>query len=163
MNFSIIPISMDYLTGFQEALDAVARERKFLAMVSAPPVQTVESYVRKNIENQYPHFIALLNLKVVGWCDAPPSEKEGFRHTGYLGIGVLKQLRGQGIGKALLRNTIDAAFKGPLSRIEVDVYSSNTKAIEMYKSFGFSIEGIKKKGRIIDGVAEDVLIMGLLK
>jgi RimJ/RimL family protein N-acetyltransferase len=163
MSFSIIPISVEYATGFRDVFDSIAKERKFLMFVAAPPLEVVEAYVTKNIERGYPHFIALRDSEVVGWCDAPASDKEGFRHTGYLGIGVHQKHRGNGIGKALLSRTIETAFKGALSRIELDVFSSNAHAINMYQRFGFIVEGRKRQGRIIDGTIEDVLIMSLLK
>jgi RimJ/RimL family protein N-acetyltransferase len=141
----------------------VARERKFLSFVAAPPLEAVRAFVTRNLERDYPHFLAIVGERVVGWCDAPGPDKEGFQHTGYLGLGVHRDFRGQGIGKDLLTHTIHAAFKGPLSHIELDVFANNAAAISLYLKFGFRLEGRKRRARIIDGITEDILIMSLLR
>jgi hypothetical protein len=44
----------------------------------------------------------------------------------------------------------------------LDVFTVNEAAIGLYKSFGFEIEGMKKKVRKIDGKYYDDLCMALL-
>jgi RimJ/RimL family protein N-acetyltransferase len=58
--------------------------------------------------------------------------------------------------------TINDARTAGLTRIELEVFSSNTNAITLYERYGFAREGLHRRGRIIDGRVEDVLIMGLL-
>jgi ribosomal protein S18 acetylase RimI-like enzyme len=79
-----------------------------------------------------------------------------------LGIGVLKEYRGQGIGKALMGQTLEKAWTLGFTRIELTVRKANTQALEMYKKFGFCIEGVKRKGVRMDGVYEDLICMGFL-
>jgi RimJ/RimL family protein N-acetyltransferase len=43
------------------------------------------------------------------------------------------------------------------------VYPSNTPAIHLYEKFGFQLEGCRRKAKKLDGVHEDILIMGLLR
>jgi RimJ/RimL family protein N-acetyltransferase len=99
----------------------------------------------------------------LGGATAPARNKEGFRHTGYLGIGIHRDYRGKGIGENLLIHTVRAGFKGTLTRIELDVFATNSAAINLYQKYGFKLEGRKRQARIIDNIAEDILIMSLLK
>ena len=48
-----------------------------------------------------------------------------------------------------------------LEKIELSVYSSNEAAIALYRSFGFEEEGRRRRGRLVDGVHDDVILMGL--
>jgi RimJ/RimL family protein N-acetyltransferase len=64
----------------------------------------------------------------------------------------------------LLRETLDRVFAdGAIQRVELDVFSNNEAAIRLYRRAGFAIEGRKRRGRILDGVEEDVVVMSLLR
>jgi ribosomal protein S18 acetylase RimI-like enzyme len=77
-------------------------------------------------------------------------------------MGLLQPYRGRGLGSALLRAVLDEAESQGLSRIELEVYTSNQPAIALYERFGFTREGIKRSARILDGRSEDILCMALL-
>ena len=50
-----------------------------------------------------------------------------------------------------------------LECIELDVFSTNTRAIALYEKSGFLHEGIKRKARFIDNEWSDRVMMGLLR
>lgn len=157
---TIRPIRESDAACFHATLDAVAREKRYLATLVAPPVDRVTEFVADNVKNGYAQFVADLDGEVVGWCDAIP-EDGGRAHIACLGMGVLREHRGQGIGKRLLQATIDAIRQSGLEKIELSVYSSNEAAIALYRSLGFVEEGLKKRGRLVEGIYDDVLIMAL--
>lgn len=159
MTIRIVPIAEEHIEGFHQCLDTVARERKYLLFVQAPPTSSVRSFVLSNIMAQNAQLVALDSGRVVGWCDVLPRQAEGFRHCGVLGIGVLPGYRSQGIGKRLLEETLAKAAQRALERVELDVYASNRPAISLYEKFGFEVEGVKKRARKIDGVYDDVVMM----
>jgi L-amino acid N-acyltransferase YncA len=48
---------------------------------------------------------------VAGWCDVIPNRTRViYSHCGTLGVGLLPEFRGKGIGCKLMQGTIDAAF-----------------------------------------------------
>ncbi|MFO7696500.1 MAG: GNAT family N-acetyltransferase [Anaerolineae bacterium] len=157
----IVPIVEEHIAGFQRCLDVVARERRYLALVEAPPIESVAVFVRRNIAEGYPQFVAVLDGEVVGWCDIIPIPTEGFTHCGRLGMGVLPAHRGRGIGRSLLEHTVARAREIGLERVELEVYASNTEALQMYESAGFVTEGVKRGARKIDGTVDDVIEMVL--
>jgi hypothetical protein len=75
--------------GFHDAVDCVARERKYLAFLEAPPLASTRQSVMNNIANGYPQFVAVADGTVVGWCDVIPKERPVHAHCGVLGIGLL--------------------------------------------------------------------------
>ncbi|HYT59144.1 MAG TPA: GNAT family N-acetyltransferase [Haliangiales bacterium] len=158
----IEPMAEEHIPAFRECLDAVAQERRYLALTSAPAPESVREFIRSAIARGVPQFVALDGQSVVGWCDVFPNEKEGFTHTGRLGMGVLREYRGQGIGRQLAMKAIERSKEIGLERIELDVYASNKPAIALYESLGFALEGVKKKGRKVDGLYDDVIQMALL-
>ena len=109
-----------------------------------------------------PQYVALAEgERVVGWCDIIPNSHPGFDHGGRLGVGVLLAYRGQGIGRRLVRTTIERARVFGLERVELEVFASNAQAIRLYEQFGFEHEGCRRGARKSRGGYEDVLIMGL--
>ena len=162
MNYSIVPTAEEYFEGFWAVLDSVAREHLYIAFLEGPPFERFLSFVQRNIQEDEPQFLALVEGKVVGWCDIVRIERPIHAHCGVLGIGALKEYRGQGIGKALMHKTLEKAWPSGFTRVELTVREANTQALEMYKKFGFCIEGIKRKGVRMDEVYEDLICMGLL-
>jgi RimJ/RimL family protein N-acetyltransferase len=151
------------IPGFRAALDSVCRERTFLAALAAPSEPRAAEFVRRNIARGYPQFVAEQDGAIVGWCDAIPGDPAaGTAHVGRLGMGLVREFRGQGIGRRLLDATINQARAIGLEKIELSVYASNTPAIALYRKCGFSEEGRKKRGRLMDGAYDDVLLFALM-
>lgn len=156
------PLGEEHIESFHRCLDSIAKERKYLAFVEAPPLESTRDFILTNISNNVPAFIALFDDDVVGFCDIRPYLLEGFKHSGTLGMGVLKKYRGLGIGQKLTEQTISLARQQGLERIELEVFSSNIPAINLYKKLGFRVEGVKKNARKLDGVYDDLIDMALL-
>jgi ribosomal protein S18 acetylase RimI-like enzyme len=158
----VIPIEERFAESFHRCLDSVARERRYLALVQAPPLDAVSDFVRGNIVNGVPQLVAATPRdEVVGWCDITGTPMEGFTHCGHVGMGVRSDYRGRGLGTTLLRAALDRAREKGLERIELEVFASNTPAVELYKKLGFVTEGVKKNARKIDGAYDDVVLMAL--
>jgi RimJ/RimL family protein N-acetyltransferase len=157
----IASISERYIEGYHRCLDSVARERRYLGFVQAPPLESSREFVLSNIQNGVPMFVALKGDKVVGWCDISPGKREGLTHCGTLGMGLLRDHRRHGIGTRLMESTISKAKARGMERVELEVYASNTPAISLYEKFGFVHEGVKRRARKLDGVYDDILVMAL--
>ena len=157
----IVPTAERYVDGFHAAVDVVARERRYLAFLQAPPVEGSRTFVQSLLNGAGVQVLAVDGDNVVGWCDVVRDWREGFRHGGHLGMGLVPQYRGRGIGERLARAAIDAAFATGMERIELEVFSSNVAAIALYDKLGFAVEGVKKRARKIDDAYDDNLMMAL--
>jgi ribosomal protein S18 acetylase RimI-like enzyme len=164
MTYQIVPITEEHISGFRAAVDAVARERRYLAFLEAPPLENVTRFVLNNIEHGYPQFVVVSADIVVGWCDVRPNRTRViYSHCGTLGVGLLPDFRGKGIGRKLMGQTIHAAFAFGLTRIELTVREENVNAIALYKSLGFEIEGLHRNAVCIEGQYENLYSMALLR
>jgi ribosomal protein S18 acetylase RimI-like enzyme len=158
----IVPIAQDHIDGFHRALDIVARERRYLAFLEAPPIESTRAFVLDNIKRGHPQFVALSAGEVVGWCDVTPMSRPTQAHRGVFGVGLLPQFRGRGIGTKLIRSALAAARAFGLHRVELTVREHNTGAVELYKKEGFAIEGVQRDAVLVDGVYEDVVCMAMV-
>jgi ribosomal protein S18 acetylase RimI-like enzyme len=160
-DYRIVPVAEKYIESYYKCLDLVARERRYLALVQAPPLESTRQFILSNIANGIPQFVALSSEEVVGWCDISPLGLEGFIHCGRLGMGVRDGFRRRGIGTRLFAKSIQRAKDRGLQRVELEVLASNTPAIKFYEGVGFVVEGVKKKARRLDGAYDDLIMMAL--
>jgi RimJ/RimL family protein N-acetyltransferase len=158
----IRPSTPDDFDGFYDCFAAICRERRYLALVEPPSQDEARAFIDGARQRGMVQYVAAADSCIVGWCDILPNTWEGFRHTGRLGMGIAPEFRGQRIGRRLMDATIEGARDAGLTRIELEVFSSNTHAIRLYETYGFEHEGLHRRGRIIDGRVEDVIMMGLL-
>jgi len=161
MNIKIIAAEEKYIPGFRKSLDTVAREEKYILLLEAPPAESVEQFVKKNIAEKIPQCFALDGEEVVGWADIFPLSRKTIDHRGMLGMGVIPSYRGKGIGSLLLKEVIAMAKARGLEKVELEVYEGNSGARALYKKFGFVEEGHIRKGRKHKGQYEDMILMGL--
>ena len=159
MAVEIVPIERCHVAGFRELLDGVARERRWLAFLEAPPLPRVRSFVQNGLRNGMVQFVAVDAGRVVGWCDVNPKTHDALRHSGVLGMGVAASHRGIGVGAGLLQEALQAATLRGLTRVELVVRTDNDPAIRLYRRFGFEVEGRLRNYLVVDGHAQDVLAM----
>jgi ribosomal protein S18 acetylase RimI-like enzyme len=159
----IVPIGREHLTGFHAALDRIAREGRYLAMLQAPPFARTRRFVLDSLRDGAIHFVALAGDEtVVGWCDLRPKAAATLQHSAVLGMGVIAPFRGRGIGSQMLTATLKAADARGLRRTELIVRADNHAAVALYRRFGFEEEGRCRQYLRIDGEDHDALLMARL-
>lgn len=159
-DITIVETAEQHIDGFHRCVGLVARERKYIALVDSPPIESTRAFVRSVIEGHGAHFVAIdADGEVVGWCDIARPPLEGFRHCGRLGMGLLPHVQGRGVGRRLAEVAIDAARARGVERVELEVFASNTRAIRLYERLGFVHEGVRHRARKIDGAYDDNVMM----
>ncbi|QMV16812.1 Spermidine N(1)-acetyltransferase [Vibrio spartinae] len=87
-------------------------------------------------------YVALLDGEIVGHIGFEICKNPRRRHVGSFGMGVKDNVQGRGVGSQLLTTVVELSDKWlNLRRLEVEVYADNERAINLYKKFGFQIEG----------------------
>ena len=163
MNVIIAPIAESHAESFRACLDTVAREKKFLALIEAPPPEQVRGFLQANVAGDAVQFVALDGDRVVGWADIFTAWQPALAHTGNLGIGVLPEFRGHGIGQALLRACLAKARTKGITRVELEARVDNHNGIRLYEKAGFVREGVKRNGMCFDGNYYDTVLMSYLQ
>lgn len=159
----IVPTSEAHVEGFHRCVDAVARERRYLAFVAGPPLEHSRAFVRMLLDGGGVQVLAIQGEgEVVGWCDLTRDARDGFDHGWRLGMGLLLEARGRGVGRRLAQAGIAAAVARGAERIDLEVFASNTRAIALYERLGFVREGVKRRARKLDGQYEDNVLMAWL-
>lgn len=162
MTWQVLPVAEEHIQELHASLDCVARERRYLAFLEAPPLAETEAFVRKNIAQRNPQFGAVSDSRVIGWCDISPMERAVFAHRGSLGMGVIREFRGKGMGRRLIEVSLGAARAKGLMRIDLEVREDNVPAVSLYKRMGFMVEGVKRNAYYVDGSYFNLVTMALL-
>ncbi len=155
----------------EDAAALVAAEREVAArpgrLVSLPEelredafVSTIES-LADGSNGRY--LVAERDGQVVGHAMLVPMALAATRHIVRLTIVVHPGNEGQGIGRRLLTALIEWAKAAPrVRKIELNVRSTNTRAVRLYRSLGFEEEGRHlERIRIDDQTFIDDLELGL--
>jgi len=150
-----------FVESFCKTVGMVAKERKFLGNTVGFPLESTKQYIQKIVSHNYAQYYAIEEDEIIGWCDIIPKSNEGMKHVGILGLGILNEYRGNGIGTELLKITLEHARKiNKLEKVELETFESNKYAIELYKRMGFNIEGRKPKARKLDDEYDNIILMG---
>jgi hypothetical protein len=115
-----------------------------------------------NEEDDKKKFITVVcevEQQIVGYVSVEESVWELSQHAGELGIAVLPQFRGVGVGSALLDSVLKAASEKGFKKVNLSVFHTNRYAISLYKRFGFKKVGRKKKQFCLNGKYVDEIIM----
>ena len=143
----------------KNVVNNVASERYYVV-----PERSREDWdkVIKEIKNMKGLIIvALANGKTVGMAHLVLGKFEKNKHVGFLGISILKGFRKVGVGTAVMEFIMEwARQREGLEKISLTVFSTNKAAINLYRKFGFEIEGMSKRQYKIEGKYADEIIMG---
>jgi ribosomal protein S18 acetylase RimI-like enzyme len=133
---------------------AVAEERDGIA--SEPPVDIEARAASWTLDGT---IVAVADGDVIGSIHLDVS-RHGF---GEIGMAVVREWRGRGVGSALVAAAIELARERGLHKVILSVFPHNTAAIALYRKHGFVEEGRRvKQYRRSNGELWDAIDMGLL-
>lgn len=83
-----------------------------------------------------------------------------YSHRAGMGISILRDYWGCGLGSYLMQLAIDQTRANGFEQLELGVYSDNSRAIHLYEKFGFERYGIQPRAfKLKDGTYRDEIIM----
>jgi RimJ/RimL family protein N-acetyltransferase len=79
-------------------------------------------------------------------------------------VRIVSEKKGQGIGTATLKVVQDMAFNQlDAHRLQLDVFEHNEAALRVYRSAGFTTEGVLRDPHIREGRFVSIVIMSMLE
>ena len=157
---AVRPATPDDAAASVAVVHAVAAEGRYL-LVEPDQVRSPEEQ-REYLQRLHPDdlfLVAEVDRRIVGQVDAYRGRWGKTRHTAELGIVVLEGYRNLGIGRRLLGEVDAWAAALGLLKLSLGVFSSNERAIHLYQSCGYRVEGVRSRHLYIAGEFVDELIM----
>ena len=150
---------------FMAHLRAAGAETDFLTFGAEGPGRTLEEEraslrLTAASDNRF-HVIAERDGVIVAGLTFFAGTRPRLRHVGEFGVSVLRECWGLGLGRRMLEMLIAWAERGGVIRkINLGVAPSNTRAIALYESLGFTVEGRVTRTVLVNGVLDDTILMG---
>ena len=138
----------------------MAAEERWIG--TEPPVDVAEfaERVRGMLEGGDVLWVLEEHERVVGALGLHQTPAAGVMS---LGMCILEHARGRGGGRAFMEAAMDYARASTLHKVELEVWPDNARAIALYESTGFEIEGERRLHyRRRDGTLRSSLIMARL-
>jgi len=153
--------------GVLEQIKSVFVEREYTVTtidddMSDFTVDKEKEWVKRHIEEPgHLLIVAEVDDRIIGSADLHNGNRKRTRHVGTLGITVIKDFRGLGVGEALMETLLGWASDNPLiEKISLEVLDINKPAIGLYNKLGFIEEGKKVKEIKLgqDSYADNILM-----
>jgi ribosomal protein S18 acetylase RimI-like enzyme len=124
-----------------EQMKAVADEGRWLATESDRSEEGLAERFRSALEEDHIVFVLERERRIVGAISIHPTGIDGV-HS--LGMSILREFRGQGWGRRLVLAALEEARARGIVKVVLEVFPDNGRAISLYASTGFEIEGYKR-------------------
>jgi RimJ/RimL family protein N-acetyltransferase len=102
---------------------------------------------------------AALGGRMVGNLGLRSDPHGASAHVAVLGMSVAADLRGAGVGTAMLETALIWAGAHGCAKVTLSVFPHNRRAIAFYKRHGFVTEGLRRRQFVRQGRALDELLM----
>jgi L-amino acid N-acyltransferase YncA len=118
----------------------------------------------KQFEHPYVLLVAERAEEVIGWgCLHPFGGKPGYRFSTENSVYVRKDVRGSGVGKALLVALIEAGTANGFHTIIARIAGDNPASVRLHESLGFEHSGRERDvGRKFDRWLDVVVMQRML-
>ncbi len=107
---------------------------------------TIEKEVQvikdKTADNNSAFLVCEVDGIVTGTCDISWRTQRKVKHRASIGIGLLKEYWGLGIGTKMFEVMLGIARERGVTQVELDYVEGNTRARALYEKLGFRISGV---------------------
>jgi RimJ/RimL family protein N-acetyltransferase len=125
-----------------------------------PEDHVVETPKKEPMDDYALQLVCEVEGKIVGTCNISRHRLRKVRHRGDVGLCILQEYWGLGIGKAMFAALTAQAERWGLSQLELEVVDINERGIALYRKLGFKVYGERPDGVILpDGRALKDLLM----
>ena len=105
-------------------------------------------------------FVAHSGATVVGWAAAGAvSSRWCYRGVVESSVYVAKDVRGRGVGRAVMEELIAEAERGGIWTIQTSIFPENDASVVLHERLGFRVVGVRKRIGKRDGLWRDTLLM----
>lgn len=141
-------------------INEVAAEGEWILTESIPwDLRREKEWIRGFDDQWSVLYLAEVDRRVVGQVDGRISSYPKARHVASLGIAIVKAYRGLGIGQALMGRILAWMQARGIEKAVLEVFSTNERAIALYRKLGFEVEAVRPRHYKIRGAYVDDVLM----
>ncbi|WP_112181097.1 MULTISPECIES: GNAT family N-acetyltransferase [Paraliobacillus] len=146
------------IDGETENLDRV-RGEEYIDLIRFEEIIKIDNENAKNL-----FLVVTVNNRIIGYSRCTGNPLQRFNHNVEFGVCVLKEFWSYQIGGNLLQKSIKWADDNHIKKINLRVMETNSRAIKLYQKYGFEIEGVLKRDKLLsDGNYYNTIMMARFK
>jgi len=107
-------------------------------------------------------LVATVDDRIAGLVALQARQLPQEHHVAALGVSVDQRYRGRGLGSALITAVLEWARVNGITRVELEAFAANPRAIALYERLGFEREGARRAAVMIDGAPVDAIMLARL-
>ena len=98
---------------------------------------------------------------IIGWVSFQSFYgRPAYRHTVEISIYLEEKVRGQGLGKIILEESISRAQSAGIKTLLGFIFGHNEPSLRLFRSFGFEDWALLPRIAVLDGIERDLCILG---
>ena len=108
----------------------------------------------------FARLVAISDGVLTGWAAlSPVSTRAAYAGVAEVSVYVGRDWRGQGVGRGLLENLIEAAEKTGIWTLQASIFPENEASIALHKSCGFREVGTRERIAQLHGVWRNTVLL----
>ncbi len=108
-------------------------------------------------------FFTFVKDEMIAYSFLTFFEKPTKKHNCVLGIVIGDSWQGKGYGKEICRHMLQRAWRSGRTKVWLNVYSDNPRAINLYKAVGFEVEGVFMADEVDGAKVRHIVSMAAFK
>jgi RimJ/RimL family protein N-acetyltransferase len=160
------PVADDTPAAIEYIKTVFADDHFFLTTAEEMKVWQTPEKEQEHIQKYYDDenklmVISEVDEQIVSMSNIESGVKKRIQHVGYLGISILPDYRGIGLGTAVMEAMIEWGVAHPvIEKLTLGVWASNEPALRLYQKMGFVEEGRKVRDvKYANGYYDDCILM----
>lgn len=160
-NYTIRDAVIDDLPAIVAIYNSTIPSRVVTADLEPVTVASREPWFYQHTPDFRPLWVAESNGSMIGWLSFQSFYgRPAYNATAELSIYVTEAMRGQGLGKYLLQEAMNACPRLGLKTLLGFVFGHNEPSLRLFQSFGFEEWALMPSIAELDGVERDLVIVG---
>lgn len=125
-------------------------------------VESRRTWFEAHLPGKRPLWLVIAEGRYAGWVSFNSFYgRPAYDGTAEVSIYLEESARGSGLGRLCLHKAIDAAPGLGVNKLLGFIFGHNTVSLRLFESFGFQRWGCLPGVANLDGVARDLIILGL--
>jgi len=154
------PATPDDAPGLMENINAVGAEIDWIITEGVgSDVEREREWIRQYDGAGSVLYVAEADGKIVGQADIAAGRWPKETHVGTIGVAIQAGWRDAGLGRAMMERVLEWMRDRQFRKACLSVFSTNARAIALYRKLGFEVEGVRKRQfRVRDAWVDEVLM-----
>jgi phosphinothricin acetyltransferase len=150
------------LPAIVDIYNATVPTRMVTAELEPTTVEARLPWFREHSPEQYPFWIAESDGRVIGWLDFKKFlPRCAYRGTAEISVYVDEKFRRRGVAQRLLEQAIARAPSLGITALVGLIFGHNEPSLKLFERLGFKRWGLLPNVAQLDGVARDLVVVGL--